>query len=497
MINVIVDKFANSYGIKFRDSDGDPTNMPMSIRAKLEYRANKNTPPRKFYFYEEREKRYRILYGFMSEIINELRDFRKYNLQDGYDYTTDKPVFKTDIPFVCTFEPMGEQQQYIDMVVNCDENRVLVDLYTGGGKSFILAKAMHIMGLKPLMVVKATYINKWIDDFIGYFGLDKGEFYVVRGQEPLDDLVTDPNNDKYKIILASTTTMNNFINNSAHSGYETMVQPSEFMEKAKCSLLLSDESHQHTDILSKCIMMLDPDKTIGMTATLISNKRPIEFFYSCLFPYKARLCYSVFIPHIDTVHAQYRLELNDVKMRYIKSGFGYSQNNYEKAILGYISKTRKLQSNNVIDYVNILCKVIDLYYTNRKKENERCAVMVSTIEMAHILYDNFRLKYHDLNVVRYVGKDDYHSIFSADIIISNHSKLGTGVDVKGLITTIDTILVSEPSAQIQVFGRLRPHESGTIYCYLTNGYNDLHTRMRYAKKKTIWPKSKTVKEIEI
>ena len=496
MITVHIDKFSNSYGLRFRDSDSDPINMPNYLRKKLEYVASKNMKPRKFYFYEEHEKRYRILYGFMGDIIDELRDFRKYNIQDGIDYTIDKKLYKVDIPFTCKFEPRGEQQQYIDAVVSGDNGkRTLIDLFTGGGKSFILAKAMHLLGLRPLFIIKATYIEKWIDDFIGYFGISRDDFYVIRGQESVDELIASPNDD-YKIIIASTVTMNNYIKN-ATIGENDLTPPTEFMDKIRCSLLLSDESHQHTDILTKCIMLFDPVRTIGMTATLISGKKPVEHFYDAMFPYKNRLCYSIFIPHISTVHAQYRIELNNVKMSYIRSGFGYSQNNYEKAIMGYVSKRRKVASNNLDEYIGIINKVLVSEFIDRKKDNERCAIMVSTIELAHNLHKELSKMYPTLKVIRYVGKDEYRPIFSADIIVSNHSKLGTGIDVKGLITTIDTILVSDIAAQIQVFGRLRPHESGTRYCYLSNGYSDIHTRMRYAKQKVIWPRSKDVKEIDI
>jgi hypothetical protein len=73
----------------------------------------------------------------------------------------------------------------------------------------------------------------------------------------------------------------------------------------------------------------------------------------------------------------------------------------------------------------------------------------------------------DLKVCRYVEDDPYSNIGESDIIVSTILSLGTAIDIKGLITVINTVSIKSRQANIQVLGRLREKKGKQMqYWYL-------------------------------
>ena len=62
--------------------------------------------------------------------------------------------------------PDPDQEKYIGELTNTQTGRYLVDLYTGGGKTFLTAEALAKLNMRVLILVKAQYINKLIYIYI-------------------------------------------------------------------------------------------------------------------------------------------------------------------------------------------------------------------------------------------------------------------------------------------------------------------------------------------
>ena len=364
------------------------------------------------------------------------------------------------------YKPRDYQKVYIDAIVNAKVPRILVDLYTGYGKSLIATISSVLRGKKFALLILPRYINKWIGDLLEYTNLKEDNIFVVKGSDSIRYLseASDKELEKYQVFIFSLTTMRNYRDNylDVNEEFKYPLKPEEFIRKLGIDSIVSDETHQEFHNIYSLTMLFNPNFLLSLTATLIPSNNKEKKIQEYFFPENYRL--SGIIEYSKYIEL-YPIGYEVVNPSFLKSEtkYGYSHTRFEEKI-----KKRKHTLNN---YLELIYFCVGKFYLKYRRDGDKCLIFVSTVEMASIVRDYLRTKIPNLSINKYTAEDPYEIIEKSDIIISTLGSAGTALDIKNLITVIQTVLVKSPTANIQSLGRLRKLKDKKVrfvYIYAEN-----------------------------
>ena len=426
-----------------------------------------------FYIYKEKD-------GYFDFIFsrNNLNDFLYYVKMSKIDYKSSFKIIKKEyknhgvkIPMRGNYTPRDNQKYYIDNIVKSkDIFNILIDLQPGFGKTLIGYFSVVDLKTRPAILIKPSFLNKWVNDIKKYSPLEDNEIFIIQGSDSLKHLfsLNKQERDKIKSYIISTRTITNYFESYYSDDFNFTVTPYDFMDFCGISNILNDESHKEFETVFKIIMWMDPQRIIGMSATMDSDKKNMNYFYNLLYP-KAHRLESLFGIHKYAKLLFYHFSLNNGLFIPHKGMMGYNHIKYEQNLM----KNTKLLK----DYIDMLKDIADEYYYSRKKEGQKLLLLFSTIDMATIMANAFTKHYNELSIKRYVEKDVYEDMLTGDVVVSTNGSMGTGIDVPGLITTIQTVPISDKQLNIQALGRLReiPGEDViyiSLYCDTLKAHRD-------------------------
>lgn len=313
--------------------------------------------------------------------------------------------------------------------------------------------SMVRMKQKFCVLVKPTFLDKWVDDVRKYSDITEEQIYVIRGRESLLKLF-DMKREEVRKIDVFVTSMRTITNYHYLCFTENFykVRPENFMEYTGITNVLNDESHKEFEALFKVIMWMNPYKLLGLSATMDSNKPGENDFYNLLYPTKDRLN-SMFglNKYLTLMFVNYKLA-KGINLPH-KTFKGYNHIMYEQAIMKNI--------NVLTDYIEMILDMVAKYYIDYQEEqkyefkNPKCLLFFSTVDMCMIMTKKIKEVYKHLKVQKYTAEDKYEDMMQSDIIISTPASLSTGIDVPNLITAIQTVSIGDQQLNIQAAGRLR------------------------------------------
>jgi len=413
----------------------------------------------------------------------ELEAFIFHVKTNGYQNTdlkvsTDKKkvTSKVDLEFICKYGPRDEQSKFIDVMSDPSINKSLVEARTGYGKTFMAAMTINNLKMRTIIYIRPTHMAKWTKDLKSYFLLDNSDIFEISGGDSIRELLAMPKEDIPPFIVCSNVTLREYFTaytNSSDFGYE--VAPSDFMEKLGIGLLLSDESHQFFHNLYMAITLLNPQKVIGLSATLISKDKKMEKLYYSLFPDDTRLGLKFYKKFTDFLFVSY--DAQDIRKTSGDGPFGYNHNQFEQHIL----RNYNLKNN----YFKMIKDQIEKHYITNGLEGDRLLVYAKSLNMIESLTNYLKLEYPDMSVKKYVRGSPYEDALLPDIRVSHPDKSGAALDIAQLTTVVNTINIDSPSQYLQMAGRLREipgRDVRFIQLYSTNipkhkGY--IVTNLRY------------------
>ncbi|EPU3828897.1 DEAD/DEAH box helicase family protein [Campylobacter coli] len=402
--------------------------------------------------------------------INSIKDFlsslalsgiRKENIKMVLHRLKETDCDKLNAKMLDSFTLRDYQKDYIN-ALNINKPYMLIDLFTGGGKSIIFTKAMLNINYKTAMVLLPRYIDKWLEDITTYTNIKPEEICVVRGQESLDKLWNTKKKDiKYKIFLFSITTLSNFISAYEENSNDCSYSLGELSKHLGIGLLANDESHQHFNALFKISIHFEALRMLGMTATMVNNAADITRMYTLFYPYDSRVANLVKRDgYIDVYPIMYVLRIKK-SFKFMLNG-GYNHNQFEQSMLRYPMLTKT--------YLQMIEYYLKEGFINHRTHKEKCIIFFSSIKLCTLATNYFKTKFKDLDIRRYVEQDGYENISEGDIIISTQQSLGTAFTVPNLITILNTVPMSSIQANKQNIGRLRQIEGKELryYYFYTN-----------------------------
>lgn len=408
-----------------------------------------------YYLFEEHDNHLR-LYVSINSISLLLNAIKRSGVQHRVNIEKiDYKKHNVRLNLKPDYVPREEQENFIKALVEDNEiPSYLLDLQPGYGKTLIGYHTSVRMHQRFGILVKPTFLKKWVEDIKKYTYLEESDIYIISGKDSLVklfDLSRDELN-KIKVYVISMRTITNYYYLSFTEDFYK-IKPYHFMEYLGIDNILNDESHKEFEALFKVIMWMNPYKLLGLSATMESNKPGMNYFYNLIYPKKDRLV-SMF--GLNKYLSLYFFNYKIAKGIYLqhKTHRGYNHIMFEQSIMKNIYLLN--------DYIDMILSIIDKYYIEYKKNidydiggKEKCLLFFSTIDMCTIFTNKIKTKYPDYNVQRYVEKDKYEDMLQGDIIVSTPGSLGTGIDVPGLITAIQTVSIGDMQLNIQAAGRLR------------------------------------------
>lgn len=416
--------------------------------------------------------------GYTRENIEVVRvlnkNVRKLNLKFNYD----------------KFTLRDYQQTYSNILSNQRDNKsiMLVDLQTGAGKSLIASHALVRINEVAFIMVLPRYVEKWVDDMYKYTNIDSKDLCIIKGGSSIKKLMDTPKKDlKYKVYIASITTMRNLISDyeyrTADRPYEYKFKPYELMDHLGVGVLLNDETHQHFHALLKISLYMNVNQIIGLSATLDSNDNEMKRLYTYMFPKDNRISNIANINSYVCVKAiEYRL-FNPKKVRYILQG--YNHNLFEQSIV----------RNSVLlgDYFEMVHHYFKESYINRKQDGERILIYMASVVMCTLFVNYLKIRYPNLDIRRYCEDDPYENVINAEVSVSTIISASTAIDIPKLITVINTISMASLQANLQTLGRLRKIEGReTWYYYLFASNISNQKQMHKIRRDTIKERVKLI-----
>ena len=432
---------------------------------------------KKFYIVDNNQSCIRYPFSLKEDIIEYLN---KNNIEIEIKEFKPSKSDKVDYKLAVDYKPREDQQLYINLITNINYPTTLIDLKTGGGKTFISMYAMSKLKRRFGVIVLPRYIDKWKQDLEFYLGLGDEDVYVIQGGNSLRKLMSMSKEDRKKIkaYIISLKTLTIYINEylDIDQPFTYPVEPDDLNKILRVGYLLSDEVHQefHNVYLSQ--MFIPTKKLIGMSATLESNDKRTNNMYKLLFPIEARLQEEVeHEPYINVIAIKYNLDPIYRKTIKYKSTQGYSQIKFEQSILKRRTATKR--------YIKMINTFLEALYIKRREEGDKCIIFAGTIAMCKQIRDYLKRYHPNLIINKYTQEDDFDVFDKSDVIVSTLLSSGTAIDIPNLITVLQTIAIDSIQANKQGIGRLRKIKGKeVIYAYFY--CSDIESHRRYNINKT-------------
>lgn len=461
-----------NFTVKFKNCDNfDQTSfgvmkqvLPLLVTYRFEYnkQAKRVIRVQDKSFYSIVNGHYHFSIGMLKDFIAVLKRYgiAEKDIEVEYKYIKDPP--KVKINFNKNLIPRDYQVKYIEAIKNSPYKINLVDLNTGYGKTFIAIKLASELKQRIGIVIIPKYIDKWIDDITTYTDIKKEEIFVIKGGDNVLN-ITNIDPKKYKVFIFSLRTMALYLK-TYEENPKLNITPDAINKHLKLGLIISDEAHQEFHALYKFCLFFNAKKMIALTATLTSNDNNVIKIQSLMFPSDSRISNIVeYEAYINVYSVRY--EIDDMKnIRYLRPQ-GYNHILFEDSVL----KLPRLTKN----YMEMILYYVNLSYMSKRLPNNKCLIFASSIDMCSAIVDFLKKRLSDSKLVirKYTQEDPYENVINSDICVSTMLSSGTAIDIKGLISVIQTVCVNSNIANIQSLGRLRrisDQEVNYYYLYCSN-----------------------------
>lgn len=388
-------------------------------------------------------------------------------------YTSKAIDFTDDYIKITKIEPVRSEEATC-ISVGHPEKLFVAENYIVTHNTFIGVSSVIANSYRTAIMVKATYVEKWVRDIKGLIDLKEGEYFVVRGSESIDEIAKMKASElkKIKFYVMSMRTMKFYLESWLEDPKSVPIKPDDFFRKTKVGTVLNDESHQEFETFFKLMLFMDVKKIIGLSATMESGQPLQDYMYGLLFPVKDRASNLVkYVKYINWFIYTYTLRDSNIRC---KTGMGYNHLLFEQAIM----KDMRLLK----DYKEMIAWMVQREFINYIEEDiDKCLIFVSTRDMCDIMFTYLKMVYKDRDVRRFYGGDQLTDLLEGEITISTNGSAGTARDISGLLTVIQTVPISGKQLNIQAAGRLREREGRkvryiTLHATNIKSHNKMHQK---------------------
>lgn len=320
-------------------------------------------------------------------------------------------------------------------------------------------KVMVGVGKRTLIITKPSYTKKWYtDNVLDETALveDASKVRMVTGIAGIEALIEDAkcgvlDESNTSTIIIGTNSLKMWLEARSKGAVESKFPLYEFYEILGVGLVGYDEIHEHFHTIYLAGIVLNPPKTVEMSATLKPGKSKefIRSRYLERFPLDKR----VNVPHIKVCKIAfiYYQSINRQFNKYINGLQMYSHNEFENKIYSLGLKE---------EYFAMVYDIYKLGFFKEYERGQRGLIFFSLRKSCTDFTEYMRRRMKEdklpsMVVNRYTGEDKYEDLLASDIAISTPGKAGTAVDLPGLKLVVVTTAIDDRQLNEQIAGRPR------------------------------------------
>lgn len=436
---------------------------------------------------------YRISKGFYPQLLN-------YFKKEGYEVENIKLAKKDTIkPVEVNYKwknnkevlPRNEEQQeYIDFILRDDKPINVINMRTGGGKSFVAIRSFVLLGHRVVLTLLPRYTPIWIKEFRNFLNLKPKDIINVSDwdinilAEKLKKGELNP-----KIIIFQLTRIDTYIKRMREFP-ESLPHLDNFFEILGGGVRIIDEAHESIYSVYCSMLYGNFKRNIALSATLNGDDDFINTVYNATFPPEAYLKPPVYEKYIHVIGYIHRL--NNQRYRINTKGFGgYSHVLYEKGIM-----RNKIAFEN---YYKLCKQAFEEYYLNEYREGQKAMWFFATVAFCKKFEERLKKDYPDLDIFTFTGevskqKGKSEEYNKHQIIITTPKSCGTGKDIPKLYIVFACVSISSSQMNDQMSGRVRPIDKwwddiDPIFLYFI--CQDIPKQWEYHRKRRIGLEKKT------
>jgi superfamily II DNA or RNA helicase len=384
------------------------------------------------------------------------------------------------------------QEEAVDYVVEgTPPKSKLIGIQTGKGKGMISMFSMSRIGMRPLILVKPSFVEKWVDEIVDIIDIDPKEIMVVRSTKHLHALILMALEGEFhsKIVVMNNTIFRNWIKSyemlhegSLDVGYGCY--PDEFMAIIGAGLRLIDEVHMDFFLNFMIDLFTHCQRSLSLSATLMSKDDFMNMMYDIAYPTQDRFAGLAYDKYANVTALLYRFK-DPEKIRYQDpTSKNYTHNLFEQSVM----KRPEVLAN----YLKLIDGRVQHRYLKNYQPGERAIIFAASIDLCTYITDYLKQKYPHLDIRRYVEDDPYENVIEADLRVTTIGSGGTAIDIPNLVYALMTTSISSVQANLQALGRLRKLRTGKTpeFDYLVNADNP--KQMDYHVEKGILLKTRAL-----
>lgn len=339
-------------------------------------------------------------------------------------------------------------------------------LRPGFGKTCLGIHTIVKLGYRAIIVL-GMLIDQWMQSILQFTTLTREDIYVVKGIDSLVDLWKMIDGGfKPSIILFSTRTLDLYAVERAE-GYKNLRSYNELCEVLGIGIKIIDECHLRFATNSQIDFRSNIKMNIYLSATYQRNSRDGRRIFDMYFPPEMKFGESLVRKYTTVKFAHYTLCIPSNHIARFKTFKGYNHAMYEK----YICRQHKYLNmffDNVIEPT-----LYQYFFSVRTTKEQHCLILCQSRKFSITLADKLanELDPEESISVFFSGDKEFgdEDRLNSNIIVSTIQSCGTGRDIKGLKTCINTVSMASIPQTIQCLGRLReiPGED-TFYIDMCN-----------------------------
>ena len=417
---------------------------------------------KQYMHYDTRTSALKVPIAFLDDFIEAYKTQTNVDIEERK--INDYPLRKIETKMNPKFQ---DREWQIEIIKKCSEpvpGMKGLALQTGKGKTYSATTSMINLGYAGIIIVEGL-VNQWIDSIREQ--TDVGDrIYKIEGFKSVADLMLS--DYKPDIIVASLGTMRLFC--KGDSGYQDLPMDLDgFFRYLGIGTKVFDEVHKAFHAQNQIDLRVNVPYNLYSSATFTQTNSDARRIFDKVYPVSMRHGINNYDKYVTTYTFGYR---GEVMERHVCRMRGYSHPRYEGQLLIKEAKFKK--------YVNeCIIPKIDAYFINRYKPGCKMLIFASTRQFVDKMVAALQSHYEDKIVNAYVEGSSDDVLIDSDIIISTLQKASTGLDVKGLITALNTVSMMAPILPQQMLGRLRKID-GQELIYLDQYDMNLESHIRHA-----------------
>lgn len=343
------------------------------------------------------------------------------------------------------------QVPIIEYILEPEVLRIL-PVQTGQGKTYMALKAATLLGVRWMLVTRGGYIDKWIEDVMKTYKIDRERIIVIKGEKALLKAIDKAKQGDFDfdVMLVSTGGYSDYIKHyEQYLGTELgelYMDPRALGMLFGVGLRVVDEAHQMLHAYYRIDLYSHYPKVLFLSATILGNDALEKRVHEIIYPVAKRYNGAEWKCYIHATGLKYNLA-EPSKARFTDHRKNYSHVIFEQYLMRNKEKLKH--------YLNMIANLTSDFLKKREK-GQKYLIFASTVDMCDLIVKDLKArKYSGVIIGRYVAEDNLEDIYGYDVIVTTPGSGGTGIDIPDLATALSTSAISSGKLNIQMLGRLR------------------------------------------